>query len=144
VNERVVVETRVPASPDRVFAAFTSTEDLARWWWPHIPDTTYRIDPRPGGSYAIRSVAAGIGVEGDVVRLDPPRSLQLTWRWLNDGVAEPEEPVLVTFELDGNATRVTVDHLLAEASESGDGIREGWESVLGRLRELFAEGIPGT
>ena len=133
----VVVVTRVDARPELVFAAFTSADELARWWWPHIPDTTYAFDAHPGGAYAIRSEAAGIGVEGAVVRLDPPRRLDITWRWLNDGVPEREEPVTITLESDGDGTLVTVDHLLDDANDSGDSIREGWESVLGRLRERF-------
>jgi uncharacterized protein YndB with AHSA1/START domain len=138
VREDIVVEVHVAASPERAFAAFTSADELARWWWPHIPDTTYAFDARPGGSYAIRSAAAGIGVEGEVVRLDPPRALELTWRWLDDGKPEPQEPVTITFEPDGDGARVIVDHRLDDSSDSGDGIREGWESVLGRLRELLA------
>ena len=138
VREDIVVEVRVAASPERAFAAFTSADELARWWWPHIPDTTYAFDARPGGSYAIRSAAAGIGVEGEVVGLNPPRSLELTWRWLDDGKPEPQEPVTITFEPDGDGARVIVDHRLDDSSDSGDGIREGWESVLGRLRELLA------
>jgi len=138
VGEDIVVEVRVAASPERAFAAFTSADELARWWWPHIPDTTYAFDARPGGSYAIRSAAAGIGVEGEVVGLNPPRSLELTWRWLDDGKPEPQEPVTITFEPDGDGARVIVDHRLDDSSDSGDGIREGWESVLGRLRELLA------
>ena len=138
MGEDIVVEVRVAASPERAFAAFTSADELARWWWPHIPDTTYAFDARPGGSYAIRSAAAGIGVEGEVVGLNPPRSLELTWRWLDDGKPEPQEPVTITFEPDGDGARVIVDHRLDDSSDSGDGIREGWESVLGRLRELLA------
>jgi len=138
VGEHIVVEVRVAASPERAFAAFTSADELARWWWPHIPDTTYAFDARPGGSYAIRSATAGIGVEGEVVRLDPPRSLELTWRWLDDGKPEPQEPVTITFEPDGDGARVIVGHRLDDSSDSGDGIREGWVSVLGRLRELLA------
>jgi uncharacterized protein YndB with AHSA1/START domain len=134
MGERVVVEAHLAASTERAFAAFTSADELARWWWPHIPDTTYAFDPRPGGGYAIRSAAAGIGVAGEVVSLDPPNALELTWRWLSDGVPEPEEAVRITFEPDGDGTLVTVDHLLDDASDAGDGIREGWESVLGRLR----------
>ena len=137
MGDRIVVETRVAAPPARVFAAFTSADELGGWWWPHIPDTTYAFDSRPGGRYEIRSEAAGIGVQGDVVRLQPPHVLELTWRWLDDGAAEPEEPVRITFEPDGEGTLVTVDHLLDDVSTSGDGIREGWESVLGRLRERF-------
>ena len=138
VGEHIVVEVRVAASPERAFAAFTSADELARWWWPHIPDTTYAFDARPGGSYAIRSATAGIGVEGEVVGLNPPRSLELTWRWLDDGKPEPQEPVTITFELDGDGVRVIVGHRLDDSSDSGDGIRDGWVSVLGRLRELLA------
>jgi uncharacterized protein YndB with AHSA1/START domain len=137
MGEGVVVAARVAAPPDRAFAAFTSADELARWWWPHIPDTTYAFEPHAGGRYVISSAAAGIGVEGEIVRLDPPRSLELTWRWLNGGVAEPEEPVRITFEPDAEGTLVRVDHRLDDASASGDGIREGWESVLGRLTRLL-------
>ena len=61
----IVVEQRVGASAHRVFEAWLTPEALATWWWPHIPDTTYAMEARPGGSYAIRSEAAGIGVEGE-------------------------------------------------------------------------------
>ena len=138
MGEHIVVEVRVAASPERAFAAFTSAEELALWWWPHIPDTSYAFDARPGGFYAIRSVAAGIGVEGEVVRLDASSSLELTWRWLDDGRPEPEEPVTITFAPAGEGARVIVDHRLDDSNDSGEGIREGWVSVLGRLRELLA------
>lgn len=129
----VVVEQRVDAPPDDVFAAWTTAESLARWWWPHIADTAYAMDARAGGSYAIRSAVAGIGVEGEVVQVEPPHRLRLTWRWLNDGVPEPEEPVEVVLAADGDATVVTVRHELHLGSDQGDEIRQGWESVLGRL-----------
>ena len=138
MGERIVIEAHLDASPERGFAALTSTDELAHWWWPHLPDTTYAFDPHPGGRYEIRSAAAGIGIEGEVVRLAPPRSLLLTWRWLHDGIAGPEEQVRITFRPDDDGTHVTVDHLLDDASGSGDGIREGWEAVLSRLQELFA------
>ena len=67
VTDRIVVEQHVPADPTAVHAAFTSADALARWWWPHLPDTTYAVDGRTGGAYEIRSAAAGIGVRGDFV-----------------------------------------------------------------------------
>jgi uncharacterized protein YndB with AHSA1/START domain len=135
----VVVERHVPGSTEDVFAAWTSADGLARWWWPHIADTTYRFEARAGGSYEIRSAAAGIGVKGEVREIDAPHRLRFTWRWLNDGVAEAEEPVDVELAPDGaGGTRVMVRHVLDDAADQGDGIREGWESVLGRLQDLFA------
>ena len=140
MDRTVVVERRVDRPRQEVFAEWTTAESLARWWWPHIPDTTYRIDARAGGSYAIRSAAAGIGVEGDVVEIDEPHRLSLTWRWLNEGAPEPEEPVELTFAEDGDGTLVTVRHELDEASDQGDGIRQGWESVLDRLAGVAGSG----
>jgi uncharacterized protein YndB with AHSA1/START domain len=138
VGDPVVVEQGVAATVDRVMDAWLDPEALATWWWPHIPDTTYAFDARPGGAYAIRSDAAGIGVEGEVVAIDRPRQLRLTWRWLTDGVAEAEEPVTIRFEPADGGTRVVVEHVLDDLAGDGDGIREGWESVLARLSAYAA------
>lgn len=138
VSDSIVVEQEVAAPPDRVFDAWLSAEALATWWWPHIPDTTYAMDTRPGGSYRIQSGAAGIGVGGEVLAMDRPRELRLTWRWMNDGVAQVEEPVIVTFEPDGVGTRVVVTHTLDDLAGEGDGFRQGWKSVLGRLAATLA------
>lgn len=139
MGDPILVEQRVEATPDRVFDAWLTADALAAWWWPHIGDTTYAIDARPDGSYAIRSEAAGIGVEGEVVAIDRPRELRLTWRWLNDGVAQVQEPVTITFVPEDGGTRVVVDHVLDDLAGEGDGIREGWESVLGRLATYAAK-----
>ena len=79
-------------------------------------------------------------MEGDVVEIDEPHRLSLTWRWLNEGAPEPEEPVELTFAEDGDGTLVTVRHELDEASDQGDGIRQGWESVLDRLAGVAGSG----
>jgi uncharacterized protein YndB with AHSA1/START domain len=138
VRGSIVVEQEVDATAEHAMNAWLTPEALAAWWWPHITDTTYDMDARPGGSYAIRSEAAGIGVEGEVVSIDRPRDLRLTWRWLNEGVAQVEEPVIVTFDPHGGGTRVVVTHTLHDLAAEGDGIREGWESVLGRLAAHLA------
>jgi uncharacterized protein YndB with AHSA1/START domain len=70
----LVVEQHVPAPPERVYAAWMSAENLAQWWWPHIPDTVYEIDARVGGKYEIRSDAVGIGAQGEYLELNPPTS----------------------------------------------------------------------
>lgn len=78
MDQQLVVEQQVPAEPERVFGAWTSAEALEAWWWPHIPDTTYEVDARVGGAYEIRSEAAGIGVRGEFLELDPPRAIRMT------------------------------------------------------------------
>jgi uncharacterized protein YndB with AHSA1/START domain len=132
MGTRLVVERQVPATPERAYAAWTSAEAIGGWWWPHIPDTVYQIDARAGGHYDIRSEAAGIGVQGQFIELEPQRSIRMIWRWMNDGVSEVEEDVRVMFTPANDGTHVEVQHLAAVAG-SGEGIRQGWEAVLDRL-----------
>jgi len=130
VTDRIVVTQQVPADPTAVHAAFTSADALARWWWPHIPDTTYEVDGRTGGSYEIRSVAAGIGVRGEFVDLEPPTSIRMTWIWLDDGRPAAPEDVAIDFEPAAGGTLVRVTH---DCAANGDDLRQGWTDVLARL-----------
>ena len=133
----LVVEQQVPGALEQVYTAWTSADEMGGWWLPHIADTRYDIDARAGGSYHIESEAAGIGVEGKFVSLDPPREIVMTWRWLNDGVGAVEENVRIAFRPNDGGTAVTAVHELDEASGEGDGLRQGWTDVLGRLAGLF-------
>lgn len=138
MGDKIIIEQLVPAGPERVFGAWISPEALAGWWWPHLADTTIRLDARPGGSFLIQSQTAGIGVEGEFVEVDPPRSLTLTWRWLTQGVAAVEETVEVSFIPAGTGTFVRVTHELDDIVDDGHHIRRGWTDVLTRLSERFA------
>jgi uncharacterized protein YndB with AHSA1/START domain len=125
------VAQEVAARPSDVFDALTSAEALARWWWPHIPDTTYAIEPRVGGRYEIRSGEAGIGVRGAIVALDRPQLIEVTWEWLDDHEPQPADEVRIELVPDGAGTVVRVTHTCPE--ESVEDQRQGWTDVLGRL-----------
>jgi uncharacterized protein YndB with AHSA1/START domain len=138
VNRSLVVEQHVPAEPARVYAAWTSAEALQTWWWPQIPDTTYDVDARVGGTYRIWSQVAGIGVQGEFLLLDEPHEIGMTWEWLTEGEEPVREQVRVRFTLVEGGTTVTVTHELHETVESGESQRQGWEYVLGRLADIHA------
>jgi uncharacterized protein YndB with AHSA1/START domain len=145
MDSSIVVERTVPASPELVYRAWLETDQLARWWWPHLHDTTYRVDPRAGGTYEFRSDAAGIGVTGEYRELVADRRLRMTWVWLDGGVPESEEPVVVDLvrATDGG-TVVTVRHELTDPERQGQDIRRGWEDVLERLARVFADTAAGS
>lgn len=129
------VEQPVAAAPDGVYAAFTSADALARWWWPHIADTTYEVDARVGGRYEIRSGAAGIGVRGAFLELDEPRLIRMSWSWMDDGVAGVEEEVRIGITPTPAGSLVVVSHELDESSGDGEDLRQGWHDVLARLAD---------
>jgi uncharacterized protein YndB with AHSA1/START domain len=136
----VTVVRTVAAAPERVFAAWTEAAQLAAWWWPQLAGTTYAVDAREGGSYAITSPAIGATVRGVFTALDRPHRLAFTWNWEDDGEPEAvvEDQVDVTFEPEeSGATVVTVSHTSA-AHEPDGGTEQGWSDVLDRLVAVYA------
>ncbi len=61
----------------------------------------------------------------------------MTWNWENDGVSEVRETVSVLFDANETGTLVRVVHQVDDIAGDPESQRQGWESVLGRLAELF-------
>ena len=128
------VRQQVAADPARVHAAWTDPAELARWWWPQLPGTTYDVDAREGGDYRIRADQVGFGVHGRFVAVEPPDRLELTWTWEDGDVDGPPERVEVSFAAHDGGTRVVVRHHLA-TPEAGEDYRQGWTDCLVRLAD---------
>jgi uncharacterized protein YndB with AHSA1/START domain len=132
VPTEITMTQEVAATPERVYAVWTDAALLATWWWPQLPDTTYDVDAVVGGDYRIRSEAAGIGVHGRFVALEPPHRLELTWVWEDGADHGPEERVVVDLAATATGTLVTVTHAVADPLGADD-FRQGWTDCLARL-----------
>ena len=67
----LVVEQLVAAPIADVWVAWTTVQGLARWWWPHWPDTVYEMEAMPSGRWSARSEE---GETGGVASLVCPPS----------------------------------------------------------------------
>lgn len=129
----------VEADPETVYEAFTSAEELERWWWPMFDDTRYEVDAQEGGWYRIRTATGGFGVQGRYLQLVPGRRIVQTWDWLGgyeDGALH-EQIVTISLQEAEGGTRIRV--LQTTPADEADAIREGWEDCLVRLEELHAD-----
>ncbi|RIK15423.1 MAG: hypothetical protein DCC50_08150 [Acidobacteria bacterium] len=133
----LVLTRTVDATPEQVWAAWTTPEGLARWWWPHWADTAYQMEAHEGGRWSARSAEGGAGVEGEVLAAEEPRLLELSWRW--DG-EDAEDRVRVELTGQGGSTLVTVRHRTRTAGV--DDYRAGWEFVLGNLTSALGSRGP--
>lgn len=125
------------ADRPRVWRAWTTGEGLATWWWAHLPDTTYAVDCRVGGSYRIEAGAAGFGVAGEFLEVEPPRRLAMTWTWLDDGVPGDVERVELTFTEVPGGTRLDLVHTGPWTTpQPAEGYRTGWTRTLDSLEEV--------
>jgi len=138
MNEtRIELEHRVGAPRARAWAAWTESEQLARWWWHWLPGTTIAADARAGGSYRFENPEAGFGVAGEYLELEPFERLVFTWRWIDDGVeASIADTVTVRFADDGGGTIVTVEHV-TDAAGAAD-YELGWRDTLERIDAAFS------
>jgi uncharacterized protein YndB with AHSA1/START domain len=135
---RVQVRRVFQASPERVFRAWTTPEELMRW---HAPVgytcTCAEIDLRVGGRYRIGMKGAD-GVEriasGTYREIDPPRRLSYSWHW-----EKPERTDLgdssLTIEClpHGTGTELVLTHEGFLTEDARRDHEKGWTSIVGRL-----------
>ena len=132
----VHAEIDLESSPSDVFGALTDPEQLSAWWG---SDETYRtsdwqLDLRPGGKWSCRARGRDgeSTVHGEILELDPPKLLVLTWhpsweRFISTTIRYELTPI------DGG-TRLRVVHSgFGEHRDACSGHAEGWKLVLAWL-----------
>lgn len=150
-----VYRVDIKATPEAIWDAITQPE----WTEKYGYGGRAEFDLRPGGTYrgftseAMRSIGAPeVGVDGEVVELDPPRRLVQTWRMVMDDDMAAEGFTRLTYEIEagkGGVTKLTVIHdlagapklqlLLSGGMEDG-GAGGGWSWILSDLKTLLETG----
>ncbi len=126
----------VPAPPERVWSLVAEPDGRAGWW-PYLD-----LDATPGGRFEERwTDAAGheVTTSGDVLDVEPPRLLRLSWK--DDGWPAVTE-VELRLEPQSGATLVTVRHTgwsaLPDAAALVADHRAGWRMHLDDLRRVHS------
>lgn len=138
---RVLVALRVPAAPERAFAAFT--EQIGEWWQPNGlfqftegRTGTLAFEPGPDRRLVETYPDGESFVVGHIRVWDPPRRLVVTWRHANFS-ADQETELHVRFDdIDGAAgqTRVTVEHVGWDTIPAEHAARHGFPLATFQLR----------
>ena len=143
--------TRVFDAPrERVFAAWSSGERVARWFSPagcSVPRA--EVDFRPGGVFAVvmrMPDGQDHQCRGAFEEVTPPSRLAFTMEVEMGGKPRFKVRTLVDFAAEGEKTRMTVrqsyelyDPAFAAAPA---GAREGWRTTLDKLaREIARNGL---
>ncbi len=138
-GQRLVIERRLAAPRDLVFAAWTNPAHLSQWSCPEdlslASVEVARIEA--GAPYRLVMEAAdgtAFVIRGVYREVAAPSRLVYTAAWEDrDGQPGHETLVTVTFEADGDATRLTLRQESFEDEASRDRNKKGWISTLNRL-----------
>lgn len=121
-------ELRIAARPETVFSFWVEPERIRQWM-----GRTVTMEPRPGGAYRIDYNGSDIA-SGEVLEIDPPHRLVLSWGWEAAGDATPAgaSRVEITLTPDGDGTLLQLRHTsLVEAAVEGHA--QGWDQFLSGL-----------
>jgi uncharacterized protein YndB with AHSA1/START domain len=133
----------VPASRERVSAAWTTPDAIKAWFGPgdcEVLDA--RIDLRIGGKYCFVLSTEQLGeisVSGQYEEIKPPEKLIYTWRWAGSAeLTDATSLVTVEFVAAGSATEIRLTHEQLPTLESRDSHGQGWNGALDKLAKYVA------
>ncbi len=142
---KFVYVTLIDTTPEKLWAALTSPEFTAQYWYGARIHSTWQV-----GSPVTFDDAGGDLLAGEVLKVDPPRTLSYTFQPLRDAEQRAERPSRVTFEIEtlgagpgpqGSAVKLTVTHDdFPENSKVIQGISNGWPGILSSLKTLLETG----
>jgi uncharacterized protein YndB with AHSA1/START domain len=140
MNEPVVKRVRVECPIHDAFQTFTARIDL---WWPiahrRSRDSVMVLEPWKGGGFLEKTPDGQEVRLGNVLRFEPPHTLDYTW--FPGAIGKPTL-VRVSFVEEPDAVLVTVTHsegesaLGAEWPKRAARFSKSWEEVLPALAEF--------
>lgn len=133
----LVVERRVAAPPEKVFAYFTDPQRWMAW-----QGTEAEIELAPGGIWRVNVTGDGFA-SGRVVEVVENERVVFTWGWEQGPPLEPGSTTVVIElvpEADGTLIRLTHKDLPADMVEIH---RHGWEHYVSRLAAVADDRDPG-
>lgn len=143
-TELVITRTFAHA-PETVFAAWTTPESLSAWWG--TADHTgsdASIEARAGGTWrACMTSPDGTAhwSGGDILAIDPPRHLKLTFAW--ESVPDNSFELDLTFTPVPGGTEMTFRQRLSASAAAIEGFRTGWEETFTNLETWLSTSTHG-
>ncbi len=141
-GDRFVYVTYIRATPDKLWRALTEPEFTKQYW----AETWQESEWKKGAAWRIMIPDGRVGDSGEVLEIDPPRRLVVSWR--NEFVPElkPEGHSRATFDLapmETGEVRLTVTHESdVEGSKLIASVSQGWPHILASLKSLLETGAP--
>ena len=151
----------IKATPERIWEAITKPEWTEKYGYTGLVD----YDLKPGGKHRTRPTQGFIDagftgdlVDGEVLEVDPPRKLVVTWKLLMSPEVADEPYTTLTYDIEETktaGTRLTITHDVTGAPNTaalvsgqmedvnagpGENAGGGWSWILSDLKSLLETG----
>jgi len=141
----LTLKRRLNAAPEKVYAAWTQAEQIAKWFGPEgIETLRAEADARVGGRFRIL-MRGPDGEDHDVSgvyrEVVPGQKLVFTWAWRS--TPERESLVTILIKPDGGGSLLTLTHEQFFDAPARDRHASGWAGCLDKLEKYLAEPLRG-
>lgn len=136
---RFVYVTYIRTTPQKLWQALTEPEFTRRYWVETWQDCNWRV----GDSWKLMIPDGRVGDAGEVLEIDPPRRLVLSWRNEFKPELKAEGFSRLTYELEpqGDCVKLTVLHEIdLPGSKLIEAVSGGWPMILASLKSLLETG----
>jgi uncharacterized protein YndB with AHSA1/START domain len=137
--ETLRLQRFIPASPERVFRAWTDPDEIKLWWGPvGVRCVCAEVDLRVGGRYRIGNElpdGSVLWIAGNFEVIESPQLLVYTWIVENE--CPSMERVKVQFEQHDPGTDVLITHERIATKALSEQHQQGWVGCLDSLFNFF-------
>jgi uncharacterized protein YndB with AHSA1/START domain len=138
-SSKFVYVTYIRTTPKKLWQALIDPEFTRQYWC----ETYQESEWKPGASWRIMIPDGRVGDSGEIVEIDPPKRLVVTWQ--NQFVPEMREEGYsrLTYELEpvGESVKLTLIHEMDRPeSKLIDAVSTGWPHILASLKSLLETG----
>jgi len=138
-NDRFVYVTYIRTTPEKLWRALIEPEFTRQYWAGTWQESRWEA----GASWQIMIPDGRVADSGEVLEIDPPRRLVLSWRNEFKPELKVEGYSRATFELEpvGDAVKLTIIHEIDKRdSQFIKNVSNGWPLVLASLKSLIETG----
>ncbi len=134
-----VYVTYIRTTPEKLWAKLTETEIPREFFWA----TALHAEWKVGGAWKSTAPDGTLVDGGEILELDAPKRLVLSWRHEMQPEKKEEGYSRMTYELEpkGEAVKLTVIHEMDHGqSKFIQAVSNGWPTILSSLKSLLETG----
>ena len=138
-DSRFVYVTYIRTTPEKLWQALIEPEFTRQFW----AETWQDCDWKVGSSWKLMIPDGRVGDSGEVLEIDSPRRLVLSWRneFMPDLHVEGYSRLTYELEQQGDMVKFTLVHEMEKpGSKLIEGVSSGWPMILASVKSLLETG----
>lgn len=138
-DSRFVYVTYIRTTPEQLWQALIDPQFTRQYW----AETWQESDWKKGSAWRLMIPDGRVGDQGQIVEIDKPRKLVVTWQneFMQDLKAEGPSCLTIELEQQGDMVKLQLVHEMEKPnSKLIEAVSSGWPMILASLKSLLETG----